>query len=205
LTTTDEDEFTAFFESKYGFIHPQFIGNQFSLVFEACKIEKKLMLIFLYGDNLSTKDFCSIVLCQEELSEFLHDQQTPFWVGKVNKDIEFKFHSTFGVSMAFPFLALVGYIKGTLTVLDLFTELMTATEFISKLNAKITAHNLNVQREASEEAIREIEREQERKLKEEQNNAFQQSLYRDSIRESIQQEEKEKNILLHSKKNGNPL
>jgi len=59
LVATDEDEFTSFFEIKYGVLHPSFIGNQFTTLFEDCKAKKRLMIVFLYGDNIATKDFCS--------------------------------------------------------------------------------------------------------------------------------------------------
>jgi len=51
-------------------IHPSFIENKFTPLYEACKAEKKLTVVFLCGDNISTKDFCSLAIAGEQLSKF---------------------------------------------------------------------------------------------------------------------------------------
>jgi len=64
--------------------HPQFIGKPIGDVLDACKLEKKLLLIFLYSDDIGTKDFCGTCIAREELATFTDENQIPMWVTKVD-------------------------------------------------------------------------------------------------------------------------
>jgi len=130
----------------------------------------------------------SLAISGDVLSKYLDDEQIPFWVGKVTKDIEKQFHSVFGVPMPYPFVALVGNINSTFTVLELIKENMLANELIAKLGVGINAYKRHLQKEKEEENKRKIQR----LLKEEQNLAFQRSLAEDAEKERRKKEEEEK-------------
>jgi len=184
--STNGDEFTEFFETKYDIIHPSFIGDQFIQLFEYCKAKKKLIIVFLYGDNIPTSDFCSLALTKEELTDYLDKEEISFWVGKVTKEIEKDFFTVFGIVMPFPFLALVGNVQGSFTILELITENMLHVELIEKLKKGVSQYKLTLEAEAYEEKQRQVQR----LIKEEQNRAFQKSLDQDVEKEQIREMER---------------
>jgi len=143
----------------------------------------------LYGENLATKDFCSIALTGEGelLSKFLDDEQIPFWVGKVTRDHERQFQTVFGVPMPFPFVALVGNISNSFTVIELITQNMLSRDLVNRLNKGITTYKHHTQKEHDEENARIIQRQ----ITEEQNRAFQRSLDEDAYKEKVRKIQEE--------------
>jgi len=89
--------------------------------------------------------------------------------------------------MPYPFVALVGNINGSFTVLELISETMLSDELITRLNKAINIHKRNLQREVDKEKQRQLQR----LIKEEQNAAFQMSLAEDEEKERRRKEKEE--------------
>jgi len=154
------------------------------------------MIVFLYGDNIETKDFCSIALTGDPLAKFLEDEQIPFWVGKVTREHERQFQTVFGVPMPYPFVALVGNITNSFAIIELIaSENMPSLELVKRLNKGIATYKRHLHKEDEEEHLRQIQRQ----ITEEQNRAFQRSLNEDAQKEKrrkMQEETKQTSTVI---------
>lgn len=184
----DDDEWTAYFETKYSAIfHPQFITRAIDEVLEACRTEKKLLLIFFYNDDLATKDFCGTCLSREELATFTDEAQIPMWVTRVDAQFAKKFSEEFQLNLVFPFVALVGFQSNRLRIYDFITDLLHVSDFINILKKHLEDHNKYL----AEEKSREWERQQREILTQEQNVAYQKSLEEDNLKQIQKKAEEE--------------
>jgi len=181
----DAVEFTSNFEKTYGTVHPIFTGGRYSDASKVVKTNFQLMVVNIHAEYEENIDFCKTTLSNPGLAQFLAEHFT-YWIGFIEKTRVTDFSLLFGLPIKFPFLAIVGYIEGSMSVLDVIQGLIGADELMVKLYTFIDTYQPildKAKRIAQEAAV-------QRQLIEEQNLAYTKSLEEDREKERIKQEEK---------------
>eukprot|EP01125_Pyxidicula_operculata_P005055 TRINITY_DN1854_c0_g1_i1.p1 TRINITY_DN1854_c0_g1~~TRINITY_DN1854_c0_g1_i1.p1 ORF type:complete len:543 (-),score=142.79 TRINITY_DN1854_c0_g1_i1:124-1752(-) len=197
---TDIEQFEYKFEKTFGETHPIFRGGYLNQLLEVCKIEKSLCIVNLQGSDLETRDFNSLTLSKANLSDYLLKNNIPFWVGEISQQKEKEFIKTYGKRIKFPFLAVLGYSKGRITVIKQISETLVLKQLILLLQDAVSQY----QQILIEEEQRELEQQERRDIREEQNMAYQRSVALDLAKHKAQQDEKllieqRKSLLIESR------
>jgi len=141
-------------------------------------------------DCFENYDFCSLVLSDKGFRDFLDSYNVIFFVGLVNKNLEIKYKHIFRKQLVYPCLMLVTYYKKQLTIIESINQMNTAIEIENIIRRNI----LEYSDKFNEEIAEEMRRENDRLLVREQNQAFQQSLESDKLKEKQRKEEEELKI-----------
>jgi hypothetical protein len=103
----------------YGPVHPTFRGGQYSELTKFLRTRHRLCVVLLDADlklHQELLEFYSQTINSESLAQLL-DTNFVTWVGQVDLEKELEFQQLFGEPLKFPFLAVIGYIDNTLTLL----------------------------------------------------------------------------------------
>ncbi|KAJ9068530.1 UBX domain-containing protein 10 [Entomophthora muscae] len=172
-----------------------FLEIKYSQALDKAKQEIKFLVVYLHSDEHESSDeFCETTLASPELVSFFVENDLLFWGGNVN------YTEGYQVSVAlqcsgFPFLALVslrprssetgGY---KMSVIDRLEGLATPEEVKRKISSQISRINPLLGALRFERA----EQEASRSLREQQDQAYQQSLMADQEKARRLKEQKEK-------------
>jgi hypothetical protein len=103
----------------HGPLHPVFTGGAYSELVKTLRTRHKLCVVLVAPDlklHPEQLDFYSGTLTSAPLAELL-ERNFITWVGQVDFEKELEFHQLFGEPLKFPFVAVIGFIDNTLTLL----------------------------------------------------------------------------------------
>ncbi|KAI9143778.1 hypothetical protein BKA69DRAFT_1164842 [Paraphysoderma sedebokerense] len=185
--------FTREFEETYGSVHPDFFQNGYNQALEQMKQDLRFLVVYLHSEEHdNTDDFCRKTLSSAQFVDFVRQQNILFWAGNVKEGDAFQVGITLGAT-TFPFLAVVALVNppsgGTKPAVVARIEGPTSTEdLVARIKAAMDRHELLMATVRAERA----ERDSARILREQQDQAYQESLRKDQERERKQREERER-------------
>ncbi|KAJ3125168.1 hypothetical protein HK098_000542 [Nowakowskiella sp. JEL0407] len=177
------------FESFYGRLHPDFFQGTYQQAIELAKREIRYCLIYLHSEEHDdTEEFCKNTISSERLTTWLREKNIVVWAGDIRESEAYKVCTLLNVTR-FPFLALIAS-QGSrpAVVIERFEGVFTAEKLIEKIGQHMT--RLDPQMFAiKSERTRQA---QARSIREQQDEAYQQSLLADQEKARKQKEEKER-------------
>lgn len=188
LKVEDVKRFRECFERKYGLLHPDFKIGSYSQALEEAKKELKFLLVYLESpDHTDTDRYCSQTLCNPELCEFINTHNLLFWACSVETAEGQR------VSMAlrettYPFLAVIVLRQGKMMLVGRVEGFIPPEELMERLEAIIRDNEAYIVAARADRA----ERTRNQSIREEQDQAFQETLRQDQERERKKREEEER-------------
>ena len=180
----DVRSFIEKFESSYGFMHPHFERMTFSQVMQKSKSEFRFLIVYLA--NFSSEDctlFNTACLVNPDVYEFISNNAL-FWACSVESPEGYRVSKIFR-SRYEPFVAVVCLRDNRLTVVGRIEGAQSGEAFLQRIR-RIINDNTSYVRAARSEAD---DRNLSRLLRDQQDDAYQESLKRD--REKAKQKEEE--------------
>jgi len=181
------------FEESYGPVHPEFLPMGYASAVDKMKSELKFLLVYLHCEvHDNTESFCRLTLASQAFVDYLSAENVLVWAGDVRHSEAYQV--SVGLSATtFPFLGLIALVNppsgGTRPKLVKVIEgSVSSSDLISQLKAAIERHDLLMATLRAERA----EMDSARRLRQQQDQAYAESLRRDQERESRLQEEREK-------------
>lgn len=196
ICETDAELFTHNFETRFGMVHPNFLGGPFSSFYQTVKNSNKPIIINIHNNSTDNVFFCSLVLAKPEVAKCIKDIDVKFWVGEISKENERVYQAIFGTPIKYPFFAIVGNVNNNFTVIEFINDLCTHTELIKKVNQAATHITNEIEKKRREVDMRNSER----RIKEEQNELYQRSQREDKLKEQQKQEDAEMAIVSSASK-----
>lgn len=185
---TDTEVFTHEYESKFGNIHPEFMGGSFTNFYQSQKFTQKPIIINIHAKhNTDSVFFCSLLLSNKDVVDAIKARGIQFWVGEISKENERVYQQIFRQPIKYPFLAIVGSVSGNFNVIEFINELCPKHEFVQKINKAATQLENEIERKKREQLARDAER----KEREEQNKLFQKSQREDKMKDIQKQEDQQ--------------
>ncbi|CEP17205.1 hypothetical protein [Parasitella parasitica] len=188
---SEADRFLRDFESTYGTTHPVFFSEGgYTQALRAARKEFKYMLVVLcseeHDDNAR---FCKDVLTDMDLLDFLHHHQVIVWGGNVRYTEAYQVSSTLQAT-TYPFLAIIALqqTNGTskMAVLDRIEGPVPASSVIRRFEAVIARAGPLLDRLRMEL----LQRANERRLRQQQDQAYRDSLAADQRKQELLEEKK---------------
>ncbi|XP_064489136.1 FAS-associated factor 2-like [Ornithodoros turicata] len=180
----DVMNFIGHYESRYSRSHPVFYQGTYSQVLNDAKRELRFLMIYLHGDDHQDTDkFCRNVLSNPELIDFVNTNMF-FWACSVN------YPEGYRVSQAlrentYPFLAVIVLRENRMTVVGRLEGYMEAGTVIHRLQ-QIMADNeaaiITARLDRDERSLAQT-------LRQQQDEAYQESLRADQEKERRRLEE----------------
>ncbi|XP_074615896.1 FAS-associated factor 2-like [Acropora palmata] len=188
-TTPLEDvlRFKDDFEREYGAIHPTFYQGSYSQALNDAKRELRFLLIYLHSsEHQDTEEFCRSTMTNEGFKEYVNGNML-FWAANVKSSEGYRVSRAVREA-TYPFLALICLRDNRMTVVGRMEGILTVDDYISRL-ARLIADN-----EALLVAARvdRQERTQAQQLREEQDEAYLESVRADQEKERKKREEEDK-------------
>ncbi|XP_022103589.1 FAS-associated factor 2-like [Acanthaster planci] len=183
----DVVSFIGRFNEQYGRDHPTFYQGTYSQALTDAKRELKFLLVYLHGDDHEdTPVFCRETLCNNEVTEFINTRML-FWAASINTPEGYR------VSLAlreptYPFLALIVLRENKMTVVQRIAGAIQPQDLIDRLNrvmADTEAYLVSMRHERQQ-------RVQANTLRQQQDEAYHESLRQDREKERRRQEEKDR-------------
>lgn len=187
-TSGDSNRFIAEFELKYGSTHPVFFNGTYNQALDEAKRELKCLLVYLHSDSHEdTEEFCRTILTNQQFIDFLTQNQLIFW----SSSVEYSEGHRVSVQLresTYPYLALIGLKQNRMVVIKKFEGKTTIESLLTQLKLSIdsTADSLRLAREEREE------RNMNQLIRQQQDEAFAESLRADQEKERKKTEEKNK-------------
>ncbi|KAK2568233.1 FAS-associated factor 2-B [Acropora cervicornis] len=181
-TTPLEDvlRFKDDFEREYGAIHPTFYQGSYSQALNDAKRELRFLLIYLHSsEHQDTEEFCRSTMTNEGFKEYVNGNML-FWAANVKSSEGYRVSRAVREA-TYPFLALICLRDNRMTVVGRMEGILTVDDYISRL-ARLIADN-----EALLVAARvdRQERTQAQQLREEQDEAYLESVRADQEKATI--------------------
>lgn len=175
------------FEREYGAIHPTFYQGSYSQALNDAKRELRFLLIYLHSsEHQDTEEFCRSTMTNEGFKEYVNGNML-FWAANVKSSEGYRVSRAVREA-TYPFLALICLRDNRMTVVGRMEGILTVDDYISRL-ARLIADN-----EALLVAARvdRQERTQAQQLREEQDEAYLESVRADQEKERKKREEEDK-------------
>ncbi|RWS24860.1 FAS-associated factor 2-like protein [Leptotrombidium deliense] len=181
-------KFVENFETKYGTNHPVFYLGTYSQALNDAKNELKFLLVYLHSEqHQDTPEFCRDVLTYSEVVNYINRNNVLFWGCSVQLPEGYRVSQALREN-TYPFLALIALKDNRMTVVKRFEGKTSVERLLSQMQQSIEDN------EASLVAAR-LER-QERSLnhiiRQQQDEAYLESLKADQEKERKKQEEQKK-------------
>ncbi|ELT92191.1 hypothetical protein CAPTEDRAFT_228273 [Capitella teleta] len=184
--TQDVRDFISEFEDKYGPEHPPFHRGTYAEALNAAKRDLNFLMVYLHGDDhQDTPEFCRDTLTRADIKEFFSNQIV-FWACSVNKPEGYRVSQALR-EVTYPFLALICLRQNRMTVIARFQGLMNPEELLEKVQRTIRDNESWL---IAARADRD-ERNFNNQLRQEQDEAFLESLRADQEKERKKREEEE--------------
>ncbi|XP_076361702.1 fas-associated factor 2 isoform X1 [Tachypleus tridentatus] len=179
--------FIQSYQSKYGPVHPVFYQGTYSQALNDAKRELKFLLIYLHGDDhQDTPYFCRTTLANQDVIAFINTRFL-FWACSVNLPEGYRVSQALREN-GYPFLAVIVLRDNRMTVVARLEGPVEPTELIQRLQrimndneTSLVAARLDRQERSLNQTIRE-----------EQDQAYLESLRADQEKERIKKEEDER-------------
>ncbi|KAJ7357568.1 FAS-associated factor 2 [Desmophyllum pertusum] len=191
-TTPLEDvlQFKAEFESDYGAVHPTFYQGSYSQALNDAKRELRFLLVYLHSpEHQDTQEFCRSTMTNEGFREYVNGNML-FWAANVNSTEGYKVSHALREA-TYPFLAVICLRDNRMTVVGRMEGLMNVDGYVALL-ARLIEDNepaLVVARADRHE------RTQTQQLRDEQDEAYYESVRADQEKERKKREEEDKKRL----------
>ncbi|KAK4511466.1 jun-like transcription factor [Mucor velutinosus] len=189
---TEADRFLRDFESTYGTTHPEFFSEGgYTQALKAAKKELKYMLVILCSEEHDDNNaFCRETLTDVELLDFLHQKQVICWAGNVRYTEAYQVSNTLQAT-TYPFLAIIALqqTNGTskMSVVDRMEGPLSASSIMRRFDSVIARIGHSLDHLRAERA----QRETERRLRQEQDQAYRESLNADQRKQELLQKKKD--------------
>ncbi|KAI9320646.1 thioredoxin-like protein [Dichotomocladium elegans] len=174
------------FESKYGETHVEFFQGGYSQALETARRELRYLLVVIQSnEHDDTEAFCRETLSSEELINYIRQNNILVWGGNVHESEGFQVSSTLQATM-YPFMAIIALQASSpssasvkMAVVDRIEGRATAPGVIRRLEAVAQRHGATLNRLRMERDQREMER----RVRQEQDQAYRESLKADQEKE----------------------
>ncbi|KAI9259668.1 hypothetical protein BDA99DRAFT_513889 [Phascolomyces articulosus] len=174
------------FEIKYGETHPEFYQGGYSQALENARRDLRFLLVVLQSDEHDdTEQFCRETLSSEELVDHMRQKNVLVWGGNVRESEAFQVSSTLQAT-TYPFLAIITLQSSTsssgslkMSVVDRIEGPATPSTIIRRFDTVMQRHGGTLNRMRMERDQREMER----RLRQEQDQAYRESLKADQEKE----------------------
>ncbi|KAI8143367.1 thioredoxin-like protein [Fennellomyces sp. T-0311] len=184
------------FEIKYGESHIDFYQGGYSQALENARRDLRYLLVVLQSDEHDdTEQFCRETLTSEELVNYVNEKNILVWGGNVREAEAFQVSSTLQAT-TYPFMAIItlqspnssstGSLK--MSVVDRIEGPASPSTVIRRFDTVIQRHGGALNRLRMERDQREMER----RLRQEQDQAYRESLKADQEKERQAKLEREK-------------
>ncbi|XP_075897727.1 FAS-associated factor 2 [Nelusetta ayraudi] len=174
------------FEEKYGRSHPVFYQGTYSQALNDAKRELRYLLVYLHGDDhQDTDEFCRSTLCTEEVTTFLNTRML-FWACSTSKPEGYRVSQALREN-TYPFLAMIMLKDRKMTVVGRLEGLIQSEDLINQLNFIMEANQTHLMSERLERE----ERNQTQVLRQQQDEAYLESLRADQEKDRKKREEEE--------------
>ncbi|KAF9363334.1 hypothetical protein BGX34_004378 [Mortierella sp. NVP85] len=182
------------YEESYGTVHPNFYAGGYSAALNKAKDDLKFFVVYLHSDEHDETDrFCRETLADSELLSYLRNNNTLVWGGNVKETEGFQVATTLQ-TVRYPFIGVIALSQPTagssatkMVLIDRIEGPSTAEQIIQRLTQQTTRHSAALNRLRSERRERELARE----LRQQQDDAYEQSLRADREKARKQKEAQE--------------
>ncbi|KAJ1562101.1 FAS-associated factor 2, partial [Nowakowskiella sp. JEL0078] len=177
------------FESAFGRVHPPFFQGTYQQAIDLAKREIRYCLVYLHAEEHDdTESFCRQTLASEQFSAWIQERNIIIWAGDIRESEAFKVSSLL-MTTSYPFLAFIAH-QGSrpASVIDRFEGNKTPEQLI----AIISQHIDRLDPQLAAVRAERTRNAQARSIREQQDEAYQQSLRADQEKVRKAKEEKER-------------
>ncbi|KAH9508367.1 FAS-associated factor 2 [Bulinus truncatus] len=184
----DVQTFISSFESKYGQRHPVFYQGTYSQALNDAKKELRFLLVYLHSDeHQNTDQFCRDVLCSDIFINFVNVHML-FWACNTSSPEGYRVSQALK-EHAYPFLAVIVLRDNKMSVVARIEGSITgAQELVGRLEQVMTENESSLLAARAERA----ERSFNQSLRQQQDEAYLESLRADQEKEKKKREERER-------------
>ncbi|KAF9951786.1 hypothetical protein BGZ72_006763 [Mortierella alpina] len=182
------------YEENYGTVHPNFYAGGYSAALNKAKSELKFLVVYLHSDEHdATDNFCRETLADSELLSYLRANDFLFWGGNVKETEGFQVATTLQ-TVRYPFIGVIALSQPTagssatkMVLIDRIEGPSTAEQIIQRLTQQVARQSAALDRLRAERRERDMARE----IRQQQDDAYQQSLRADREKARQQREARE--------------
>lgn len=189
------ERFVSEFEHKYGNLHPAFFHGSYSQALDRGKSDITFVLAYIHSPtHKNTDKFCTEVICTQEFVDFVQRENIIFWACSSNYPEGFRVFQALKGS-TFPLLSLHGLRNHRMFLIKKIEGFYNVIPLIGILQGAMSNYEFAMVAARSERQ----ERQMAHLLRQQQDEAFQESLRADQEKEKKKREEQQK-ILDEKKK-----
>ncbi|KAF9335738.1 hypothetical protein BGZ91_010375 [Linnemannia elongata] len=182
------------YEESYGTVHPNFHAGGYSAALNKAKNDLKFLVVYLHSDEHDATDkFCKETLADSELLNYLRTNDFLVWGGNVKETEGFQVATTLQ-TVRYPFIGVIALSQPTagssatkMVLVDRLEGPSTAEQVIQRLTQQVTRQSAALDRLRADRREREMARE----IRQQQDDAYQQSLRADREKARQQKEARE--------------
>ncbi|KAK6626449.1 hypothetical protein RUM44_008922 [Polyplax serrata] len=179
--------FISTFEEHYGDAHPVFYQGTYSQALNDAKQELRFLLVYLHSEkNSDSINFCRDVLTNSEVITYIN-QNLLFWACSIYTGEGYRVSQALRDN-SHPFLAIIVYREGRMTVVARMEGAVDPVELLRRLRAVIKENEICLTAARAER----MERSFNQTLRAQQDEAYQQSLLADQEKERLRLAERKK-------------
>eukprot|EP01118_Nematostelium_gracile_P001132 TRINITY_DN11162_c0_g1_i1.p1 TRINITY_DN11162_c0_g1~~TRINITY_DN11162_c0_g1_i1.p1 ORF type:complete len:436 (-),score=95.99 TRINITY_DN11162_c0_g1_i1:42-1214(-) len=176
------------FEVEHGTVHPNFVIGSYNEALAKAKAEFKFLLVYLHSNmHESTPSFCQETLCSDIFTDFVNEEMVS-WAGSIQMSEAYRVSLMLNAS-SFPFIAVIcNNLAGGVTLLDRIEgeQNTQLSRLLPRLRQLLEANSAVLVAARAEEN----ERNADRLIREEQDQAYLESLAKDQERDRIAQQQR---------------
>ncbi|XP_029048970.1 fas-associated factor 2 [Osmia lignaria lignaria] len=181
----DVINFIQSYEERYGSSHPVFYQGSYSQALSDAKQELRFLLVYLHKDEAQNIDqWCRNTLGNVEVVRYIN-VHTLFWACNVQSGEGYKVAEALK-SGSYPFLAIIVLKDNRMTIVGRMEGTPSPTDLISRLQTIIEHNEINLIQARQERA----ERSAAQSLREQQDQAYEESLRADQEKDRRREEER---------------
>ncbi|KAF9278305.1 hypothetical protein BGZ68_008654 [Mortierella alpina] len=182
------------YEENYGTVHPNFYAGGYSAALNKAKSELKFLVVYLHSDEHdATDNFCRETLADSELLSYLRANEFLIWGGNVKEAEGFQVATTLQ-TVRYPFIGVIALSQPTagssatkMVLIDRIEGPSTPEQIIQRLTQQVARQSAALDRLRAERRERDMARE----IRQQQDDAYQQSLRADREKARQQREARE--------------
>ncbi|KAF9111699.1 hypothetical protein BGX27_004577 [Mortierella sp. AM989] len=190
------------YEESYGSVHPNFYAGGYSTALNKAKSDLKFLVVYLHSDEHDATDsFCKETLADSSLLSYLRTNEFLVWGGNVKETEGFQVATTLQ-TVRYPFIGVIALSQPTsgssstkMVLVDRIEGPSTAEQIIQRLTQQVARQSTALERLRAERRERDLARE----IRQQQDDAYEQSLRADrekarqqkEIRQAAEQQKRE--------------
>ncbi|WAR17209.1 FAF2B-like protein [Mya arenaria] len=183
----DVTRFIQYYNEKYGAAHPVFYQGSYSQALNDAKQELRFLLVYLHGkDHQDSDRFCRETLGSEVVTNFVNPSML-FWACDTNSPEGYRVSQALREN-TYPFLALIVLRQNKMTVVARIEGPIEAPDLVGRLEQLMSDNESSL---VAARADRE-ERSFNQSLRQQQDEAYLESLHADQEKERRRREERER-------------